>query len=136
MSAITRVRPWAVWPVCQCQYTHHHALIWTNNYLEILVPFPNIHCLYVISSTNLWEGLSLKYCLFNHHRKKENIDKKNQQARASPAVANDKDSGHHKQHVHLQSLAASRPLTTANSYKDKELVSQNFLCLQSPRLTR
>ena len=40
MSAITRVRPWAV----QCQYTHHHALIWTNNYLEILVPFPNIHC--------------------------------------------------------------------------------------------
>ena len=38
----------------------------------------------------------------------------------SPAVANDKDSGHHKQHVHLQSLAASRPLTTANSYKDKE----------------
>ena len=40
-------------------------------------------------------------------------------------------SGHHKQHVHLQSLAASRPLTTANSYKDKELVSQNFLCLQS-----
>ena len=61
------------------------------------------------------------------HRKKEK-----QQARASPAVANDKDSGHHKQHVHLQSLAASRPLTTANSYKDKELVSQNFLCLQSP----
>ena len=41
MSAIIRVRPWAV----QCQYTHHHALIWTNNYLEILVPFPNIHCL-------------------------------------------------------------------------------------------
>lgn len=50
----------------------------------------------------------------------------------SPAGANDKDSGHHKQHVHLQSLAASRPLTTANSYKDKELVSQNFLCLQCP----